>query len=374
MMARGIYIVEFDHDDTLLPNTLQMIIDAGNMYPDAGFIYTETCPIYEETGKSLVYGEYVGFGYCGYEAVKVGKIWLYCVMTARLNPMSISHLVGMPNHARVWRTELYRKLGGNNSRLSVADDYELMVKSFLDGKFICIPEPGYIQYHNTGGNNFTYKRNAMIQLLNKYTYKHFETKIEEKFKSLNIRTEKTNAKCWENLVDTYYPEINYTYFPNSSTCISIILPITPENAPNNNLLSTIISKTISILYQQSFKNWRLHISSTNIPFMKHVMNSLVDICDQRIRWWNMNENKVNDIATAKNYALRIMARSKYVTYINIRDCWEQNKLQSLYSNIQDKDIYIDNEHTVIHANYTRLETSYWKPDETPVEFYQRCTC
>lgn len=365
MMAQGDYIAEFDHDDLLHKDTLRWLVDAGKLYPDAGFLYTNTCPIYEETGKSLVYGEFIGFGYAGYEAIKLDNKWMYCLLTAKLNPTTIRHLVGLPNHLRVWRTEHYRKVSGNNPRLSVADDYELLVKSFLETRYVYIPEPGYIQYHNTGGNNFTYIRNSMIQILVRYVYNHYQPKILERFNQLGTAAHVHRAKCWEAVKETHYPTFEHVYFPNIEKTVSIILPLVEYK---NNLLEKL-ANLINILNKQTYTHWRLHISASGIKQLTGIMDTLLPICDSRVRWWNMNENAENIKTTATNYALKIMAKSKYISYVRLNSKWSENRLQELMNGIGQKDCFVDRA-DLIHLNSDKY--SYWLPEENKEEFVKRC--
>lgn len=428
MMAKGKYMVELDHDDDIHPDVLQWIVDAGKLYPDAGFLYTYTCPVYEETGESLIYGEYVGFGYCGYEAVKMNERWIYCLSVGKLNPMTIHHLIGLPNHLRVFKTDIYRKIGGNNSRFPVSDDYEVMIKAFLETKFVCIPEPGYTQYHNIGGNNFTYLRNSLIQLLVRYAYNYYAPQIRDRFLSLGVEKGPYKGKIWEDVAETHYPSLEYTYFPNIDKCISIILSLAPKlneentkclkltefveintDGPNGliednnsdndesneisednkdndiigegpiyindendeNDLKMKIEKIIKTLLSQKYKIWRLHISGSGVKELSKIMNELKDICDERIRWWNMSQNSINTELTAKNYGLKIMARSKYVSYINLNDKWNDNKLDEMISNINDKEYYLDKDNTLIHINNDKF--AYWLPNESIDKFIIRCT-
>lgn len=382
MISRGKYMVELDHDDIMHPDALQWIIDAGKLYPDAGFLYTSTCPIFEESESCLIYGEYVGFGYCGYEAIKLNGRWMYCLGTAKINPMSIYHLVGMPNHLRVFRTDLYRKIGGNNSRFSVSDDYEVMIKAFLETKFVCIPEPGYTQYHNKDGNNFTYLRNSLIQLLVRYIYNYYEPQINKRFESLGLGINgliKNNYKCWEEVEKTHYPTLEHIYFPNYDKCISIILPITPSicsTLHSSENLKSSIQTIIQMLYSQKHTIWRLHISASKVDILSDIMNNIIELCDDRIRWWNMSENKNNDELTAKNYGLRIMAKSKYVSYINLNTSWSTDKLEYMLSQVNQCDsnnkneYYLDKDNTLIHANNDKF--AYWLPYESTHDFILRC--
>ena len=88
-----------------------------------------------------------------------GKLLDICVST-NLNPKTIRHIVGVPNHIRVWKRNVYWDIGGYNRRISVADDYELVVRTFLKTKMLKIPKLGYLQFiHNSGQNTHNVRRN-----------------------------------------------------------------------------------------------------------------------------------------------------------------------------------------------------------------------
>jgi len=74
-----------------------------------------------------------------------------------INPKTIRFNIGMPNHLRAWRSDVYRKIGGHNRNVSVADDFELIVRTFLETKFTHIKKMLYLQYNN---RNSTVDNNA----------------------------------------------------------------------------------------------------------------------------------------------------------------------------------------------------------------------
>ena len=63
----------------------------------------------------------------------------------------------MPNHCRVWNRDTYHKIRGHSRNISVADDYELIVKTFLETRMIHLKKMLYVQYNN---RNSTVDNNA----------------------------------------------------------------------------------------------------------------------------------------------------------------------------------------------------------------------
>jgi hypothetical protein len=81
----------------------------------------------------------------------------------QINPETIRHIVSAPNHVRAWRSSVYRALGGHNTSLPVADDYDLVVRTFLATRFAHIPKMLYKQH--IGPSTAQRVRNGQIQQL-----------------------------------------------------------------------------------------------------------------------------------------------------------------------------------------------------------------
>jgi hypothetical protein len=129
MLCRGYLLAEIDHDDYIMPYSAQVLFDAFDRYPDAGFAYTDCVEITEDW-KTLRYGDGFCFGYGKYRIENHMGIDMDVNESPNINPKTIRHIVGIPNHIRCWKRDIYLKLGGHNRRLSVADDYELVVRTF----------------------------------------------------------------------------------------------------------------------------------------------------------------------------------------------------------------------------------------------------
>jgi hypothetical protein len=75
------------------------------------------------------------------------------------------HIVGIPNHFRAWERDTYFRIGAHNRRLSIADDYELLVRTFLGTRMVHVPKLCYLQYMhaNEAVNNTQNVSRADIQ-------------------------------------------------------------------------------------------------------------------------------------------------------------------------------------------------------------------
>ena len=61
-----------------------------------------------------------------------------------INSKTIRHVISTPNHIRAWKRSFYESIGGHNKALPIADDYEIMVRTFLETRMVRVPKLCYI--------------------------------------------------------------------------------------------------------------------------------------------------------------------------------------------------------------------------------------
>lgn len=167
-LADGDWVVELDHDDYLTKECLSTCNDAILKFPDAHFLYSDVAEIYED-GEMKYYDHdwsgdwyarhdnYFDFGYAGHTWVEVDGQKILNHWYPDINPLSIRFNISMPNHVRMWERKFYLSIGGHNKNTPVADDFELIVRSFLHTRIIHVKKCLYFQYNN---RNSTVDNNA----------------------------------------------------------------------------------------------------------------------------------------------------------------------------------------------------------------------
>lgn len=143
----GRYLVELDHDDILLPNALERICAS-----DADFVYSSCYEVKE--GKPYTYDPAYGWNY----EDGVAKL-------PEIHPATWGVIWFAPNHVRAWKKEFYRQVGGHNKDLPVADDHELVCRSYLKGTVEAIDEPLYEYRVHSDGSNSWVQNNEEVQRL-----------------------------------------------------------------------------------------------------------------------------------------------------------------------------------------------------------------
>jgi len=201
-LCRGKYLLEMDHDDEILPHVLS---DATNVFEndkEVGFVYMDFINIYED-GTNFRYGDFYALGYSGYYRQKIRNKWVYVSMTPNINNISLNHIVGVPNHPRIWRASTLLEMGNFCEYLPILDDYEVLIRSAVKTKIARIHKLGYIQYMNNNNNNFSLIRNGeinrIIYTLNRHCYEFYN--IDEVMKEKNayedVHHRYNNSQIWK---------------------------------------------------------------------------------------------------------------------------------------------------------------------------------
>jgi glycosyltransferase involved in cell wall biosynthesis len=154
-LGTGDILVEVDHDDILLPKCLEKLKEAYENHPDVGFVYSDNAKLNENFKPyNTAYG-------WKHQKISYNGKSLWVPQSFGATSHSISLIWFAPDHVRSWRKEIYHTVGGHNNNLSVLDDQELIIRTYLITKFYHIPEPLYI--YRIHGENTWLERNKEIQ-------------------------------------------------------------------------------------------------------------------------------------------------------------------------------------------------------------------
>jgi O-antigen biosynthesis protein len=184
-LARGSILVELDHDDELTDHCLADVVEAFATFPDAGFAYSD-CSEQFEDGEQLTYPDGWGCGFGSYRRETYRGMSIIVTNYPPVNAKTMRHIVGVPNHVRAWRRSAYEQLGGYGSEIHVADDYEILIRTFLTTRMVHIQRFGYIQYIQRGGGNTQRVRNKEIQRLVRLFKQRYDLEIHERLLELGL--------------------------------------------------------------------------------------------------------------------------------------------------------------------------------------------
>ena len=186
LLGEGDILVEVDHDDELVDTCLENLLTAYSYSDEIGFVYGHACEQYEDSDDIIDYGDNWAFGYGRYKNAIYNNKEYKVAIVGNINPKTIRHITGIPNHVRSWRKDVYHKIGGHNKTLHVADDYELFVRTFLNTKIAKIDVFTYIQYFERNRSNTQFTKNSDIQEIVKQTASFYNKKIHSKFLEIGI--------------------------------------------------------------------------------------------------------------------------------------------------------------------------------------------
>ena len=152
----GDILVEVDHDDELVDVCLEKLNEAFQD-ESIGFCYSDNAVNHMED-KFIPYNEAYGWKH---RMFKWKEKLLFAMNSFEPSSHSLGYIWYAPDHVRAWRKDVYVEIGGHNPELSICDDHELCIRTYLATKMHHIPEVLYI-YRITGDNTWL-ERNAAIQ-------------------------------------------------------------------------------------------------------------------------------------------------------------------------------------------------------------------
>lgn len=146
--ASGDAFVEFDHDDLLMPGDALATIEQ-KFNEGAGFVYSDAAVFRYRAGPEPSFSKYAYSRAHGWQEYKVSVYGRDLLATEAfpLTPRSICEIYYAPDHVRCWSRKAYYEAGGHNPDLSVCDDLDLMINTYLTGT----------TFAHTGGCHYLYR-------------------------------------------------------------------------------------------------------------------------------------------------------------------------------------------------------------------------
>lgn len=328
-LARGAFVFELDHDDDIFPQTFDRLIDAANKNKDCDFFYSDFIECGEDNLSPFTYGDHFGFGFGSYYRSWYNNDFHYICKTPRMNPHTFRHIIGVPNHFRCWTKKAYMDVGGHNQDLQVADDYDLIIRTFLKYRWCHIPEFLYVQYRNSGGDNFTFHRNALIQYLVARIQKTYEQDIHVRLLELQVNDD-VYGRSPGHPKDY---EINYFQYPilekvyryedidDNNPLISIVMP-------TYNRLSHL-KKALDSIFSQTYQNFEILLVGDKCPVLDVFVRAYEKAKDKRFKYYNLLHNYGPGGAVPRNYAIKMMCSSNWIAYLDDDNEWKPNHLEHL---------------------------------------------
>jgi glycosyltransferase involved in cell wall biosynthesis len=321
--CRGEYLVELDHDDELLPEALELIVATFLAHPDIDFVYSDFVDWEDrpDAGAPALYPPGWGFGFGAYASEVIDGRRVPVALSPPLTWETVRHIVAMPNHVRAWRATSYRRLGGHDWRLPVADDYDLVLGTFLHGTAARIPRPLYVQHHDPSGANTSRRRNEEIQRRVEDIAKREREAIDRRCLSLGVTPSPQSPLTGWEPIPRANAEIDVVAHAAAERGEPLVSVVVPTYRRRDALLGAIDS-----VLAQSYGNLEVLVVGDGCP---DVDDALEGVSDARVRHWNLDSHYGDSGASPRNYALKAMARGTLVAYLDDDNVWRRDHLESL---------------------------------------------
>lgn len=202
-LCNGVVLVELDHDDLLTNDCLELIWKGYISHPECGFYYSDVCE-YDFVNKySYTYPDGFSFGFGFHYETTINGVRYLPYNGIPINEITIRHIVGVPNHVRAWRSDVFHKIGGYNRLLRIADDYELILRTFLETKFLYIPKLLYIQSMGNGNSQDSNGNRSDIQIKVEYIREFYEDKLTDRLIELGVSEPRFGGLSTDELLSRY---------------------------------------------------------------------------------------------------------------------------------------------------------------------------
>jgi predicted SAM-dependent methyltransferase len=158
--AKGDVLVELDHDDLLTPNCLSELRDAFRD-EQVDFAFSNFAEFVDGTNAPSRYNSQFGWLY---RTSVINDVEYQEAIAPPAEPPYITNITHAPNHVRAWRRSFYEKVGGHDASYEVADDFDLVVRTYVAARKIVRIQKLLYLYRKHGDNTHG-RKNALIQTL-----------------------------------------------------------------------------------------------------------------------------------------------------------------------------------------------------------------
>lgn len=321
-LCRGEIIIELDHDDELAPEAIETVTATFAAHPDIDFAYSDWIDWRDDgEGRPALYPPGWGLGLGAYATEVIGGRRVPVALAPPVTWETIRHIVAVPNHLRAWRTDFYRRIGGHDHRLPIADDYELLVRTFLHGTMAHIPRPLYIQHQHPSGGNASRRQNAEIQRRVAETAATNAAAIDWRCRALAVTSR--GADPW--LSSTPIAAANATIDVAAEAAADRGTPLVSVVIPTFDR-ADVLRRAIASAQAQTYATLEILVVGDACPAVDGI---IAGIGDPRVRHWNLTQRAGDLGATPRNYALKLMARGSLIAYLDDDNWWEPDHLASL---------------------------------------------
>jgi glycosyltransferase involved in cell wall biosynthesis len=140
--CNGDVFIELDHDDMLIPGALDRIADKAKS--GFAFIYGDCAAFNDKDLRPWSYHKSHGWEFYRFRVYGCAAV---ATVPFPVTPSSLCQIYYSPDHVRCWTRAAYMAAGGHNPKLSVADDHDLMCRTYLTRA----------AFEHTGGCDYLYR-------------------------------------------------------------------------------------------------------------------------------------------------------------------------------------------------------------------------
>jgi len=177
--SSGEILVELDHDDSLTSDCLDELSKAFDEGYD--FCYSSDYAVRVVDGKENYETPFSPqFGW----KTKEDENGLPYHPSFPPSALAFSYIWYAPDHVRAWNKKFYNQIGGHSTELEVCDDFDLVCRTYINGKCHFIDKPLYKYYFHEDNTAYG-EKNKDIQELTHRLHDKYMIDIASKWSDEN---------------------------------------------------------------------------------------------------------------------------------------------------------------------------------------------
>lgn len=321
--AFGQYLIELDHDDELMPQALEVVAATFISHPDVDVVYSDWIDWIDgpDGGQAGRFPDGWGFGFGAHASEVIDGRRVSTQLAPPLTWETVRHIVATPNHVRAWRARFYHQVGGHDPSRRVADDYDLIVRSFLGGHLARIPRPLYVQHHDPTGSNTSRRLNNEIQQEVGRIAQARRTELDWRCTELGVLAAGPDPLCSARTLIMANDTIDVVSLAAADSGLPVVCVIVPTYRRPDQLRTALAS-----VLAQDYPGLDVCVVGDGCPDIDGI---IATIDDGRVRHANLAHHHGDGGASPRNFALRTMCRAGLVAYLDDDNSWEPNHVSSL---------------------------------------------
>jgi hypothetical protein len=340
--CRGAYLVELDPGHELLPDALEVIAATFLVHPDIDFLYCDWID-WARDAIARVPPEAAPSRFCAFERVESRNVPV--VLAPPLTGETLRDPYATPICGRAWQAGCYHRIHASGA---IEDEHTLVVRTFLEGNSARVPRPLVVEHRDLREPDPRVDKADGLEQLN--------AAIDRRCLYFGVSAPRPA------------PLTDADPLPGTAAVIDVVAEAAADRgAPLVSVVVTAsqsrgVARAVESALAQRYHSLEVLVSGNQVE------EALRTVDDPRVRHATLPMLS-GSRASARNFALKAMARGTLVAYLDEEGTWREDHLESLIDLLihdPGRAFALAEGQTdaseLLHRRYLLEQFGYWRDD------------